>query len=270
MKIKSKFVITSLVCTALSAGMSQAAITFFEDFNSATGTLPRGFVNTDSSVLTDINGAGLRELGSHADPFGRGASDINLAVGNNNLRLRTTNAVAITNLTTVSFDFFEPAGGGDNLIRFGFGNQELNGLYAAFVWSFNNGVVGLGDNTTVDSGALPTFSLDRHYIVSMMLNETGAAATIEGLSTADLAAGEAALFFWDVENETMIEGGRFTSSKPTNANNFVIRSFSAETKQTVYIDNFTVRDTLTAVPEPHFTSLLGAFAILALARRARK
>jgi hypothetical protein len=245
-----------------------AAVVFaqtFESFSAGTN-LPAG------NPLSGSNNVGARILDdTTATPFGTGNKFLAI---NGNLAGGTVNAsgLSATTVSTHHFDLYEPTGATTTL-TFGLGASDLNnntstGAFTA--WSINNGSITAASNTALASGSLPMLTLDRHYKAFVLHNGTGAAETvaIPTGGTASLASKESALFFLDMTTGTYIDGGRYSHTQSVTLNSFKFRAFS-NSKNEIYIDNFTRDDTLTLIPEPSLGLLLAGAGSLACRRRSR-
>ncbi|WAC20059.1 hypothetical protein OVA24_01535 [Luteolibacter sp. SL250] len=245
-----------------------AAVVFTQTFESFT----TGANLSSGSPLSGNNNVGARILDdTTATPFGTGNKFLAI---NGNLAAGTVNAsgLSATTVSTHHFDLYEPTGATTTL-TFGLGASDLNnntstGAFTA--WSINNGAIAVASNTALASGSLPVLTLDHHYKAFVLHNGTGVAevVSIPTGGTASLASKESALFFLDMATGTYIDGGRYSHTQAVTLNSFKFRAFS-NSKNEIYIDNFTRDDTLTLIPEPSLGLLLAGAGPLAACRRRR-
>ena len=244
-----------------------AAVVFNQNFESFTaGTnLPSG------NPLSGNNNAGSQILDdTTATPFGIGNKFLAI---NGNLAAGTVNAsgLSATTISTHHFDLYEPTGATATL-TFGLGASDLNnntttGAFTA--WSINNGSITAASNTALASGSLPVLTLDRHYKAFVLYNGSGETevVSIPTGGTASLTSKQSALFFLDMTTGAYVDGGRYSHTQSVTLNSFKFRAFS-NSKNEIYIDNFTRDNTLTLIPEPSLTVLLaGAGSVIARRRR---
>lgn len=205
----------------------------------------------------DLNALGLRNVrdDSFATPFG--TDNQFLQLGNPNLRLATSVPSATWGGTaTVAFDLFEPSGIGTSPIIFGLGalaggNPEINATGGVFAFNLNNGNLTAGPNTVLQSGAMPSLSVDRAYRMVFLLNRDAVGSDYESPAAPGtylaLAPDRMALWVYDVAAETWLQGPVLSTTNTAAASQWVFRSFSNGDNQ-IYVDNFQILDVLSALP----------------------
>lgn len=255
----TRLLLPALAALSISAGHAEIVIqTGFEASNSpsySVGVLP----TTTTLPVYDQNNAGTRQIldGATATPFGPGNQFLSL--GGPNLRVRSNN---LTALTTITFDFHEPAGytpangTHSGVLGFGFGSTDLNGAGAYICWSLNNGAISASTNTALASGSAPTLSEDKHYVVSILLNRSGSSQNVtlpgDGGSF-EIANNTAALWFYDTVSGTLTDGGRYGHTAAITPTTFFFRSFSTQDNN-IHLDNYTRHNQLLVnVPEASAT-----------------
>lgn len=257
---------TAIGMLGLSA---HGAVLFSDDFESYTAGN-----NIGTSVWTEAAGVSTYMTArdeSTSTTFGTPNQYAQLAdVGggsNQFLRLLSSTEIDAANaLTTLSFDFYEPTGGGDSVMRFGYaGNDgtryDLNGGGGRLVSTLNNGTIG------GVSGGSNTYSLDTAYSMYMIFNDTNASVSYAGGS---IAAFTAALWLEELGTGSFVFAGSASASNSQDLGGYRIgfRTFNAEV-QTLLVDNVSLFEGApSAIPEPT-TTLLGALGMLALLRRRR-
>jgi len=263
--ITAKTFVTLVAFTGGTLGMAWASPILTTDFESPAynlGNMPTTVVPVTAGS-NDDSASVLNE--STATPFGAGPNQfiaLTGTLGQNSIR-----AISVSTLATYYFNLFEPAGASGTL-HLGISANDLNAAGAFTGWTINNGAFGLGSNTSLASGSLPALSIDTHYIAHVLYNGSGTSQSIAN-SSEILAAGQTALFFWDVANEVYIDGGRYSHTATVTPTRFMFRTFSSSAN-TIYIDDFTHDNTLLLVPEPTTLSmLLVGVAALGVARRGR-
>lgn len=178
---------------------------------------------------------------------------------------------------TIQFDFAEPSNSSNQATLFGLADADvspdLNAAGAKFAFSLNNGSIARNDNTTYTSGTgvgvgSGKYAVDTSYTMTMLYNRSGS-AVIDYVGTQDLANNSVDLWITPRGSGAPTFIGNFTSTSSDAADKFLFRNFSAVTANTLYIDNFSIDDTIVApIPEPSAT-ILGAFGTLLLLRRKR-
>ena len=138
----------------------------------------------------------------------------------------------------------------------------------------NNGAIGTGSFTQLAAGspASAGFSEDTHYKAFVLYNGSTSSEilTVPTLGSRTLAAGQTALFFFNMTTGMMADGGIYNTTGTVTPTRFMFRSFSNSRNQ-IYIDNFTHDNTLTfdAIPEPSSAMLLLGSGSLLLFRRRK-
>jgi len=217
----------------------------------------------DSSALdvlanppfVDQNLQGLRFVRDDtlAVPFG--PENRFLQIGNPNVRFRTNVPAAVWGgVSTLAFDLFEPSGIGNTPVIFGLGgtvsgNIDINDPGAVFVFSLNNGVLTRNAKTLLEAGNIPVFLEDKAYRVAFLLN--GGTNIADYADPADpennflpLLPGRMALWVKDLATGVWSHAATFTTTATIAPQQWLFRTFSNGNSQ-IYIDNFSVRDTLT-------------------------
>ncbi len=265
------------LCIAASCLPLHAAVvtsTGFEPTVYSVGNLP-----TTSSLPVRAGSASIgAQIISSTTPFG--------GTSNQYLNLNATGTGAgvsftalyqgVTALSTYHFDLYEPTGVAGS-ITFGLGASDLNGTAgtgAYSAWTINNGAIGTGSFTQLAAGspASAGFSEDTHYKAFVLYNGSTSSEilTVPTLGSRTLAAGQTALFFFNMTTGMMADGGIYNTTGTVTPTRFMFRSFSNSRNQ-IYIDNFTHDNTLTfdAIPEPSSAMLLLGSGSLLLFRRRK-
>ncbi len=181
--------------------------------------------------------------------------------------LSTTQSGAANALTTLSFDFYEPTGGGDSVMRFGYAGDDgtrydLNSGGGRLVATLNNGTIG-----GVSGGTSTAFSMNTAYTIYMIFNDTTSAVSYGGGS---IAAETAHVWFEELGSGNFIFAGSASASNDQDLDGYRVgfRTFNSD-EQELWVDNVSLFEGApTAIPEPT-TALLGGLGMLALLRRRR-
>ncbi|WFB36606.1 PEP-CTERM sorting domain-containing protein [Kiritimatiellota bacterium B12222] len=247
----------------------QSAVIFIDDLEAYTpGT--GNFTPEGTSWYDTYNAVTIADENT-ATPFGASNHYMILNTGSNFYRTDSLSQSA-SGLATYSFDFVDAstAASGPDGIRFGIGSGDLNSSKAYTAWFINDGVLTTAENTSLVSGALPTLEEDKVYTAFVMYNGSGSTQLINGAGVATVSAGQSALFFYDQVGETLLDAGRFGHTSSVTPTGFLLRNFSSGDNE-LYIDNISLEDSLTVVPEPGsmYLIMLGS-VVLVWARFSRR
>jgi hypothetical protein len=271
----STFAIHSLKIVSIMTSLgiaAQGAILFSDDFESYS---PNSNIGTDTWTLsTGVASYMTVRNQTTATPFGTPNQYAQLAdTGTASspvaqfIRLMSPQLGGTYNtVTTLQFDFYEPTGGGDQAMRFGFAGfdgtrLDLNaGGNRAFA-SLNNGSIG-----GVSGGNNTSYSLDTAYTFFMILNDTAASVNYAGGS---ITAFTAHVWYEALGSGAPVFAGSIAAANAQNTSGYGIgfRTFNADLQE-AWIDNVVVFEGAAAIPEPT-TALLGGLGMLALLRRRR-
>jgi len=247
--MKKTPLILTLLAGAASLQSLTAAVIYDEDYE--TTPLDTSDTSYSTQNLEDEN---------VATPFGSPNQYFRMDSSVQFVRLNDL----LSPLTTYQFDMYEPSAGAAGTMNFGIGNFDINNTRSYTSWTLDDGVITNSYLTTTVSGSAPTLSLDTHYTAFVLYNGSGSTQNISGAGSATIDDGHTALFFYDVEGGTLIDGGRYSSSNSSfTPDDFLFREFSGDDND-LLIDNVTVQDTLTVVPEPSSLALLGLAGLLTL------
>lgn len=184
------------------------------------------------------------------------------------IRLISSRAAGAYNAaTTLSFDFYEPSGGGDGTMIFGYSGSygasntwDLNTAGRRASATLNNGTIGgLTGGTT-------SYDLDQAYTLYMIFNDTASSLDYDGGTVNSYSA-----HVWIEELGTGIYqfAGSTAAANTQNTAGYGagFRTFNTVV-QSVWVDNFQIASDTVAIPEPA-TAMLGGLGVLALLRRRR-
>lgn len=170
---------------------------------------------------------------------------------------------SLSTLSTWQFDFYEPSSGNSGSLSFGVGNGDVSSTKSYTSWDLDDGVLSSGYNTTLRSGNLPVLQLDRHYVCYVFYNGSDIVQGIGNIGGATVDPGETALFFFDMVEQYVIDGGRYAHTASVIPSGFLIRSFSGS-DNTLYFDNFISQGDLFRVRSVHSIPTLGQWAMILL------
>ena len=165
-------------------------------------------------------------------------------------------------VTTFSFDFYEPTGGGASVIRAGYSvDDDLNSGENRNFFTLDDGTLG-----GVSGGDDNSYNLDTAYTVYMIFNDTGSSLVYEG---GTIAAGEAHVWLEELDSGNFVFAGTSSTSANNGASYRVgFRTFSTEA-QSLLVDNVALDAGVgVTIPEPTSLALLGLGGLL-LSRRRR-
>jgi MYXO-CTERM domain-containing protein len=185
-----------------------------------------------------------------------------------------------SSVVKMSFSYYQAkAAGWGSHIGVGTGADpwvpDLTGGAGLFALVFDDGVVSLGNNTTLASGspALPTFTTFTPYRITYYMNWTGESETLTAPGGGTVTLGHKQIAMWmenlntSTQSETVVLNSSF-GALSTHVS-MVFRNFnSSSTNQNIlYLDNLQV----VAVPEPRIVSAVLGMLVLGLvaARRRR-
>jgi len=269
---KKTKLVRSLKIASIIGGLSlpaQGAILFSDDFESYSANS-----NIGTTIWTETTGrASYMTVRNEttATPFGTPNQYAQLAdTGGGNgdfIRLMSPQLGGTYNaVSTLQFDFYEPTGGGNSVMRFGYagddGNRlDLNSGGGRNVATLNNGTI-----AGVTGGVSTTYSMDTAYTIYMIFNDTASTVSYIGGS---IAAFTAHVWFEQLGSGALIFAGSSTAANSQDTDGYAIgfRTFNAELQE-VWVDNVVVFEGAAAIPEPT-TALLGGLGMLALLRRRR-
>lgn len=280
-------ILTTVFALLLTIVPSASAL-FFTDFESdAVGANTAANPSTIDGFRGNFPGAIVRDSSVNA-PFGAsnqylqfGGSDISFFDGTNySARGIVTGAPSASYLESVvslSFKFYEttPNSWGTHIgVATGTDpwTPDLNAGGSLFALSFDDGVIGLGANTSLASGVLPGYSKGEAYEITYYMNWTGESESLldpaGNLVTLDNQ--QAAFWMRDLSDDSITSTVLLNSSKADTlaSISLVFRNFnsSAANANTIYVDDLSI----TAIPEPStYAALFGLGALLFVALRRR-
>lgn len=237
------------------------AVTIIEDFEGeadgvAIGSSNSVFTPSNTEVATfessnvGLNGSYMRAI----DASTTGA-----------LRVRTAaSADPVGSVSTVSFDFIEPTGGGGDSLRFGFieGTGSLGSSSTIYNDSnFDDGTIGVDGGST---GGSNVYSLDTAYRLFMILNDSASTISVRGT---DIDPNTAGIFLSQNGGVTTIYAG-FTNTTGTDTVNGISTGFATTStwQQEVLIDNYSFQSGV-VIPEPSSLLLVSCGSLLVFRRR---
>lgn len=141
---------------------------------------------------------------------------------------------------------------------------DLNGTGGLFALSFDDGVIGLGNNTTTASGTLPSYTKGQAYEITYFMNWTGASETVTGANGDEVTLANKQIGFWmtDLETDTISSTVILSSSFGDAAASIspVFRNFntSEANQNVVYLDDISIA----VIPEPSTWALILGLAVL--------
>lgn len=180
----------------------------------------------------------------------------------------------------ISFKMVDGTAGPDWGTHIGIGTgdnpwvPDLNGSNGLFALTFDDGAIGVGNNTSVASGALPSYSPGQAYEVTYMMNWTGVSESVTGVDGNSLSLDDKQIAFWirDLTDNSLSSTVVLDSSFGAVDSSIspVFRNFntSLSNMNVLYIDDIAV----TSVPEPSTYAVILGFLALGLVfirRRAR-
>lgn len=290
MKIPSSLNTVLIAAGVVSLGLSapsQADAVFSTDFKTdVVGATTAANPSAVGGFRENFPAAIVRDSSSVA-PFGAdnqylqfGGSGVSAFDGTHySARGIVTGAPSSTYTDTVvsmSFKFFEttPNSWGTH-IGVGTGANpwvpDLTAGNGLFALSFDDGVVGLGQNTSTASGTLPSYTKGQAYEITYFMNWTGASETVTGADGASLTLANKQIGFWmkdlvdDTFSTTVVLNSAF-GDLSTNTS-MVFRNFnSTEANQNVvYYDDLSIG----VIPEPSTWALLMGLSMLGVVGVAR-
>jgi len=239
---------------------------FFDDFENYSANTD---IDTSGRWGTANATAGFWtvEDESTATPFGAGPNqfgNLNDSSASASIRLQSPSLTeAVNAVTTFSFDFSEPTGGGDSNLIVGYSTNgdDLNGTGSRQTINLNNGTI-----TGLASVASDTYDLDTAYTLYMIYNDSGSDVNYDG---GTITNGDAHIWIEELDSGNFIFVGTSSEQNPgTVATSYRVgfRSFSTFV-QAVQIDNVELTLGAAAVPEPASLALLGLGGLLLTRRR---
>ena len=232
--------------------------TDFEDDAVAAAT-----TGTDNNVIgfrNNFDAAVVRDS-SEIAPFGtdnqylqfggEDVSEFNSSTGNYSARAIVTGAPSAAytdSVASISFRFYEttPNSWG-TFIGVGTGENpwqpDLNATHSLFSLQFRDGVVSLGDNTTLVSGDFPSYEKGQPYGVVYYMNWTGATETVPAPDGSEVTLEDRQVAFWMVDlgdssaSSAVILSS--TANDPQDSVSLVFRNFNSSdvNQNTIYIDD---------------------------------
>ncbi len=257
----------SMLATAITAN---AAVIFQDNFEShaLNATLPTGGNWVNVSGVSGGNSANVVNSGT---PFGATTKYLQYADTSATTVLRVqsqTYASASNALTTLSFDYFEPATGGSNALNVGYAIDSTDlgtSINARMRMTLNNGTVGATGG--ISGGTGTSYSMDTAYRFYMIFNDSATSANYLGGS---VAAGTAHIWFENLTSNAVTFAGIANAQNTLTSEtsyNVAFRTSGADI-QSAYIDNVLFETGAAAIPEPGH-AFLGCLGGLLLLRRRR-
>lgn len=229
------------------------------------GNFPAAIVRDSSSVAP---------FGSSNQYIQFGGEGVALFDGTNySARAIVTGAPSSTYTDTVagiSFKMFDGTAGPDWGTQIGVATganpwvPDLNASNGLFALSFDDGVIGTGNNTSVASGTLPTYNPGQAYEVTYMMNWTGASESVTGVDGNSLSLADKQIAFWIRDltdnslSSTVVLDSSFGAVDASISPVFRNFNTSLSNMNIMYIDDVAI----TAVPEPSvYVAVLGFLAL---------
>lgn len=249
-KTNSTFKILGLAMLGASALSSQAAVLFTEDFeshtvNAALTAAGSAWGTVTSSLPPTVRDEGTSTVFGSPNQYGE-FFDTTTGTG---LRVLSPSYTEASNaVTTFQFDFYEPTGGGDGGLTFGYSlNDQLNSSNSRARVNLDDGAItGL---TTTNTN---TYSLDTVYTVYMILNDTTSAVAYAG---GTLAASTADIWLQASGGSAYLAGSVGVVNAQDSDYSVGFTTFSG-TLQNVNIDNVSLSEGAAAIPEPSTSALI--------------
>lgn len=164
------------ICICWAMGSIHADVVFENDMESYSTGTAQTFVDNPGIYNT----VGIFD-DSTATPFGSGNQFMALYVtGSSFARINS-----VSELMTYCFDWYEPTTSQEGTLNFGIGSTDVSDTRSYTSWTIDDGVLGLGFNTSQSSGSLPTLSEDRHYTTYVVYNGSAGTESIAGSGGGD-------------------------------------------------------------------------------------